>query len=223
LEATLEPKQNYVNDSTFEYDSEFVVETDLATRSSTKSIPGLRWDGEACTPQAEIEQLPRSRSDSEVKSRTGLRWNPASSSVQESKRDPSALVCDPPDLEPNSALDKSFFGLILKQWRAHKTFIYLATSILILLLVLLDGGASLSRSLRSELTPRRKLTTGLAQPMPNYANDGKVDTQVWVDIKNGLYYCPGAELYSRTPAGRFTTQRVAQLEHFTSANRELCQ
>jgi len=226
LEATLEPRQNFVSDSTFEYDPELGGETDLATRSGAKSILGLRWDEEASTPQAEIEQLPRLHSDSEVRSRTGLRWNPASRSVQDSKRDPSALVCDPAskaDLKPNSALDTSFFGLILKQWRVNKTLIYLATSILIFLLVLLDGGASLSRSLRSELTPRRELTLGLSQPMPNYANDGKSDTQVWVDIQNGLYYCPGAELYSRTQAGKFTTQIAAQLERFTSASRELCQ
>ena len=229
LEPTLELKQNFVSDSTFEYDPESGVETDLAAESGVKSMLGLRWDEETNTPlQSEIEQLSRlhSDSDSEALSRAGRRWNPGSHPVQESKPDSSVVVCDPaskPDLKPNPALDKSGLGLILKRWRVHKTLFYLATSILILLFVLLHGGAPLSRSPRSELTPRRELTLGLPQPMPSYANDGKSDTQVWVDIQSGLYYCPGADLYSRTPAGKFTTQRIARLEHFTSASRELCQ
>jgi len=112
---------------------------------------------------------------------------------------------------------------MLKQWHGHKTRIYLGASILILLLVLWTGGAPLFKSPQSELTSFQELTLGLSQPTPSRVYDGNPDTRVWVDVQSRLYYCPGAKLYSRTPGGKFTTQRSARLEHFTAANGELCQ
>jgi PilZ domain len=64
---------------------------------------------------------------------------------------------------------------------------------------------------------------GLAEipeaPVPR----GDPAVRVWVDQHTALYYCPGAELYGKTPDGRFTTQRDAQLDQFEPAARAYCQ
>jgi len=55
------------------------------------------------------------------------------------------------------------------------------------------------------------------------ADPGNPQTQVWVDTRTALYYCPGEDLYGKTPRGRFTSQRDAQLDHFEPAARKACQ
>jgi hypothetical protein len=63
---------------------------------------------------------------------------------------------------------------------------------------------------------------GLAEapdPMPDKGSPG---VQVWVDLHTALYYCPGADLYGKTPKGKFTTQREAQLDQFEPASRKPC-
>jgi len=63
---------------------------------------------------------------------------------------------------------------------------------------------------------------GLAEipeaPVPR----GDPAVQVWVDQHTALYYCPGADLYGKTPDGRFTTQRDAQMDQFEPAARAYC-
>jgi len=64
---------------------------------------------------------------------------------------------------------------------------------------------------------------GLAEipeaPVPR----GDPAVQVWVDQHTALYYCPGADLYGKTPDGKFTTQRDAQMDQFEPAARAYCQ
>jgi len=63
---------------------------------------------------------------------------------------------------------------------------------------------------------------GLAEipeiPVPR----GDPAVQVWVDQHTALYYCPGADRYGKTPDGRFTTQRDAQMDQFEPAARAYC-
>jgi len=112
-----------------------------------------------------------------------------------------------------------------QQWQAHRVTIYLATSMLVFLLVLADW----ERSRQSSPEPRPTIfgellsRLGFAAPPPKPVNHGKTYTRVWVDVHTGLYYCPGAQLYGRTPGGKFTTERRGQLDHFTAATRHLCQ
>jgi len=63
---------------------------------------------------------------------------------------------------------------------------------------------------------------GLAEAPETPENKGNPDTQVWVDVHTALYYCPGSELYGKTPKGKYTTQRDAQLDQFESASRKVC-
>jgi hypothetical protein len=111
------------------------------------------------------------------------------------------------------------------QWQVYRATIYLATSTLVFLLVLADW----ARSRQSSPEPRLSifeelvLSLGLAAPPPMPVHHDKPDTRVWVDVHTGLYYCPGTQLYGKTQGGKFTTERYAQLERFTAANRDLCQ
>jgi len=74
------------------------------------------------------------------------------------------------------------------------------------------------------LFDRMLITFGLAeaQPVPQ-ENKGNPDIAVWVDLRTALYYCPGAELYGKTPKGKFTTQREAQLDQFEPGSRKACE
>jgi hypothetical protein len=53
-----------------------------------------------------------------------------------------------------------------------------------------------------------------------YGNPG---VSVWMDVHTALYYCPGADLYGKTPEGHFAVQREAQQEKFEPATGLACQ
>jgi general secretion pathway protein A len=112
-----------------------------------------------------------------------------------------------------------------QKWQVQGATIYLATSLLVFLLVLGDLARSWQNSPEPRLTIFEKLLSsfGLGAPPPMPARHDKPDTRVWVDSDTGLYYCPGAELYGKTREGEFVTERHAQLEHLTAANRKACQ
>jgi hypothetical protein len=65
---------------------------------------------------------------------------------------------------------------------------------------------------------------GITQaPAPNQALiSGNPEARVWVDVHTGLYYCPGSDLYGKTPGGRFTDQIDAQKDQFEPASRSVC-
>jgi hypothetical protein len=56
---------------------------------------------------------------------------------------------------------------------------------------------------------------------PAYA--GNPEVNVWVDVHTALYYCPGSDLYGKTPEGHFATQAEAQQQHFEPAAGLACQ
>jgi hypothetical protein len=64
---------------------------------------------------------------------------------------------------------------------------------------------------------------GLAEVPEPPESKGNPDTQVWVDLQTALYYCPGADLYGKTPKGKFAAQRDAQLDQFQPASRKPCE
>ncbi len=55
------------------------------------------------------------------------------------------------------------------------------------------------------------------------AHTGAPDIRVWVDVHTALYYCPGSDLYGKTPGGHFSTQRAAQEDQFEPATRATCE
>lgn len=76
----------------------------------------------------------------------------------------------------------------------------------------------------ADLSPfdRVLIRLGLAEAPEPPEYKGNPETQVWVDLHTALYYCPGADLYGKTPKGKFTTQRDAQLDQFEPAYQKAC-
>lgn len=74
------------------------------------------------------------------------------------------------------------------------------------------------------LFERALVGLGLAEPPPAApAYAGNPNVQVWEDVHTALYYCSGSELYGKTPGGKLTTQRDAQLDQFEPAARRACE
>lgn len=69
---------------------------------------------------------------------------------------------------------------------------------------------------------RMLIKLGLADPPDQPVDKGNPNAQVWVDEQSALYYCSGADLYGKTPKGRMTSQRDAQLDQFEPASRKAC-
>jgi len=65
---------------------------------------------------------------------------------------------------------------------------------------------------------------GLADaPAQASSYSGNSDIRVWVDVHTALYYCPGSDLYGKTPGGHFSRQQTAQKDQFEPASGNACQ
>jgi hypothetical protein len=132
-------------------------------------------------------------------------------------------------------------GAFARFWRARRGDFYLAVAV-ILVLVAIRWGMLSNHSLRAtdgaptaalrhkppaddlSLFDKLLINLGLAEApeAPEYKYLGNPSTQVWIDTHTALYYCPGSELYGKTPKGRFTSQHEAQLDQFEPASRRAC-
>jgi hypothetical protein len=63
---------------------------------------------------------------------------------------------------------------------------------------------------------------GLAEAPPAPSYSGNPNIPVWVDVHTALYYCPGSDLYGKTPQGKIASQRDAQQDQFEPASRKVC-
>jgi putative methionine-R-sulfoxide reductase with GAF domain len=130
-------------------------------------------------------------------------------------------------------------------WHSRRGDFYLGIAVILVLVVIRWGiwsshsvgatghGTTVSgRANRSkqpapdaDLSTFDKLLIGLglaeAPDVPEYK--GNPYTQVWVDLQTALYYCPGSDLYEKTPKGKLTTQRDAQMDQFEPADRKACE
>ena len=52
---------------------------------------------------------------------------------------------------------------------------------------------------------------------------GDPNMRVWIDVHTGLYYCPGSDLYGKTPGGRFSKQHAAQKDEFQPSTNVPCE
>ncbi len=135
-------------------------------------------------------------------------------------------------------------GTFGRFWRARRGDFYLAFAVILVAVVIRWGilstrpvGANGRGSTASGSTNPRNpapdadlstfdkllISLGLAEaPEAPEQNKGNPDTQVWVDLHTALYYCPGSDLYGKTPKGKFASQRDAQLDQFEPAYRKTC-
>jgi GAF domain-containing protein len=132
-------------------------------------------------------------------------------------------------------------GELTRFWNARRGDIYLAIAV-ILVVVVIAWGILSNRSVSATGSPpavatahrkaapeanlsvfdRMLISLGLAEAPPAPEYRGNPNTQVWVDLHTALYYCPGADLYGKTPKGKFTSQRDAQLDQYEPAYRKSC-
>jgi GAF domain-containing protein len=130
-------------------------------------------------------------------------------------------------------------GGLQRFWNSRRGDIYLAIALLLVLAVLRWGIWS-SRPVSATSRPnaaahhkvdptadlswfdRTLVSLGLAEPPAATDEKGNPETQVWVDLQTALYYCPGTDLYGKTPKGKYTSQRDAQLDQFEPAYRKPC-
>jgi len=132
-------------------------------------------------------------------------------------------------------------GTLLQLWNSHRGDIYLALAVVLVVCVIGWGvrsdhsaapakGTPAAGASRGNPAPEPDLSffekvlvqLGLAEPPPTKEDKGNPVVQVWVDIHTALYYCPGTDMYGKTPQGKFTTQRQAQLDQFEPAYRKAC-
>jgi hypothetical protein len=130
---------------------------------------------------------------------------------------------------------------VLQFWNRHRGDIYLAIAVVLVLCVILWAMGSGSRVKATPTAPsasgartkpardvglsffdRVLIELGVADAPDTPPDRGSPGVQVWVDLRTALYYCPGADLYGKTPKGKFTTQREAQLDQFEPAYRKAC-
>lgn len=124
-------------------------------------------------------------------------------------------------------------------WNNHRGDLYLAVAVLVVLIVLRFGlwsnrpvnatrkpptAISVHKPAARELPlfDRVLIHFGLAEAPPAPEDKGNPSTAVWVDLQTGLYYCPNADPYGKTPKGKYTSQRDAQLDQFAPAYRKVC-
>jgi len=125
-------------------------------------------------------------------------------------------------------------------WNNHRGDLYLAVAVLVVLVVLRFGLWSNRPLNATRKTPsttssihkpavrelplfdRVLIHLGLAEAPPAPEDKGNPSTAVWVDLQTGLYYCPNTDPYGKTPKGKYTSQRDAQLDQFAPAYRKVC-
>jgi hypothetical protein len=124
-------------------------------------------------------------------------------------------------------------------WKARRGDVYLALAVLLVAVAIRFGlwsdrpvGASGNPTAATarhkpadadlSLFDRILVNLGLAEAPTPVEDKGNPETQVWVDLHTALYYCPGTDLYGKTPTGKYTTQRDAQLDQFEPAYRKVC-
>jgi putative methionine-R-sulfoxide reductase with GAF domain len=127
---------------------------------------------------------------------------------------------------------------ISRQWRDNRANFYLAISALLLLAVISGWGTRASgpatsspvtvakaQPLKVQLTLFEKslIALGLADAPVVPPNLGNPSARVWIDLHTALYYCPGAPMYGKTPGGKYSLQRDAQLDQFEPADRKVCE
>ena len=129
-------------------------------------------------------------------------------------------------------------------WRSRRGDFYLAIAVVLMVIVIrwgiwsshsvgaTGGGTAVSDSANRHKHPapdadlswfdKFLIGLGLAEAPEAPEYKGNPDTRVWVDLHTALYYCPGSDLYGKTPKGKFSTQREAQLDQFEPAYRKPC-
>jgi GAF domain-containing protein len=197
--------------------SEFLSPTGLSEENSAESLALVH------APRAEHRVLTEKELEGTLSNpNRSLAWSSAASA-----RDYLEQLA----VEPSTALARF--------WAARRGDVYLAIAVILVAGVIRWGivsNHSVSATANSTTASaahrkpdadlsfydRMLIKLGLAEAPEPVEYKGNPDTQVWVDLQTALYYCPGADLYGKTPKGRYVSQRDAQLDSFEPALRKAC-
>ena len=131
-------------------------------------------------------------------------------------------VADASEAEGSPDLLQSTWQTVwARMHRRHATLALSAVGFLLLFLML----AVWPSSPNSQLTLFQSMLVklGLAEvPTHTPVLSGNPDVRVWVDVHTALYYCPGSDMYGKTPGGHFASQHDAQVDEFEPASRVAC-
>jgi hypothetical protein len=185
-----------------------------------------------------IDQLPEESGESEASEEGDFEPVIEGEAAEDAAPVSEAIEASPKPLSPwasatethawlKSLTPKSPFGIWLAK---HRADVYVGAAVLLLLMVLSGWvvrpteNRAQSRNSQPNLTLFEKLlvSLGLAETPPTPVYPGNPNAQVWVDRRHALYYCAGSDLYGKTPEGKFTTQREAQMDQFEPAARKNC-
>ena len=154
---------------------------------------------------------------------------PGSSIVPEPAKSPSPWTSAGKTREWLESLHpKSAAGIWLAK---HRADVYVGAAVVLLLIVLSGWGMRpADNHAQSKNPPQPSLTLferllvslGLAEMPPGPVYLGNPNAPVWVDLHTALYYCSDSDLYGKTPGGKYTTQRDAQMDQFEPAARKNC-
>ncbi len=115
-----------------------------------------------------------------------------------------------------------------EEWKQHRGIISIALASAVLLAVIFQSTTQPQPNSGQprELSPFEQMLVSLglaeAPPPPALKAPGNPITKVWVDVHTALYYCPGADLYGKTPNGRYATQSEAQRDNFQPSTLKAC-
>ncbi len=184
-----------------------------------------QFSDEAGEPAAEPESEPEFGTDHE----TGEDTAPGSQIVLEPPKSTSPWASASKAREWLESLHpKSAAGVWLAK---HRADVYVGAAVVLLLIVLSGWGMRPAENhAQSKNPPRPSLTLferllvslGLAETPPAPVYLGNPNAPVWVDLHTALYYCSDSDLYGKTPGGKYTTQRDAQMDQFEPAARKNC-
>ena len=144
---------------------------------------------------------------------------PSWSQAQESDQHESEEAWEEPEAVPQAGGKLPATRLRL---RFHRADFFLGLAVIVAATAML-WPVSGQKSPDRPLWQRILIATGLAEaPAQAVHFHGDPDLKVWVDTHTALYYCPGDELYGKSPNGHYTTQREAQADRFEPAERSVC-
>jgi hypothetical protein len=183
-------------------------------------------------PETELDQEPEMPGG--ARNSQAITWVRASAAVNET----SPAAAEHSSAWTSAAKARAWFDSLKAQqpnrdwfkeeWTLHRGAIYIALAAAVLLAVIFQSSAqpAADASQPREMTAfeRVLVSLGLAEAPspPALAAPGNPKTKVWVDVHTALYYCPGADLYGKTPDGRYATQLEAQRDNFQPSTLKAC-
>jgi len=189
------------------------------------------------------ESQPAEASHLELQTRESISWQEQGDEQQEESvwRHPEPVVDSvPKNHEPANTMSLDYGAIAPPSWddmiraawkrgakmvrrRPGRRGAVVAMALLLLLVVWSAWPAPASSNLTWFESVLVEL--GLAQ-VPSRtpaAPTGNPRVRVWVDVHTALYYCPGSDLYGKTPGGQFESQRSAQEDQFEPATGTVCE